>query len=287
MHEVAAGGLDLVVREWGDEDGRPLVFWHGLNPFGALQLNEAGPAWAERGFRVLAPAAPGMGDSPALSDLEGYRPTRLAHLVIEIADAIGLGRFVYVGWSWGASIGVHLAARRPDRLVALVLLDAGHTDVQDTHGWVELSLDDRIAQYEEQPVSFPNWDALLALARERWTAAWRPALEERLRAGMHEDAGAIVARGDVRAVAAALHGVAVERPSSTLAALARLELPILLVLAHENDTADAVKRFRSAVPRADVRTVASDHDVLAGAPEETARLVGDWLLQRTVQPRVA
>jgi pimeloyl-ACP methyl ester carboxylesterase len=282
LKKVAAGGLDLVVREWGDEDGRPLVFWHGLNPFGALQLNEAGPAWGERGFRVLAPAAPGMGDSPPLSDLEDYRPTRLAHLVVEIADAIGLDRFAYAGWSWGASIGVHLAARHTDRLVALVLLDAGHTDAQDMQDWVELSLDDRIAQYEERPVSFSSWDALLAFARERWAAAWRPALEERLRAGMHEDAGAVVARGDLRAAAAALHGVAVERPSSTLPALARLGLPILLVVADENDTANAVRRFRSAVAHADVRSVASDHDVLAGAPEETARLVGDWLLEQSV-----
>ena len=38
-------------------------------------------------------------------------------------------RFDYVGWSWGASIGVHVAAGHADRLTALVLLDAGHTDV--------------------------------------------------------------------------------------------------------------------------------------------------------------
>jgi pimeloyl-ACP methyl ester carboxylesterase len=70
---IPAAGTQVVVREWGAPDGRPLVFWHGLNPFGALQLNEAGPAWAERGFRVVAPAAPGMGESPPFEDLDDYR----------------------------------------------------------------------------------------------------------------------------------------------------------------------------------------------------------------------
>lgn len=77
--EVA--GAPLVVREWGAEDGRPLVFWHGLNPFGSLQLNEAGPAWAARGFRVVAPAAPGGGDSPRLAD-DDYRPSSLADRIV-------------------------------------------------------------------------------------------------------------------------------------------------------------------------------------------------------------
>jgi pimeloyl-ACP methyl ester carboxylesterase len=76
---VAAGGTEVVVREWGDETGRPLLFWPGLNPFGSLQLNEAGPAWAERGFRVSALAAPGMGESPALRDPDGYRHDLLSH----------------------------------------------------------------------------------------------------------------------------------------------------------------------------------------------------------------
>lgn len=78
------------VRQWGREDGSPLVYWHALNPFGALQLIEAGPAWAERGFRVLAIAAPGGGDSPALADPDSYRPTRLAQLTIAVANALAI-----------------------------------------------------------------------------------------------------------------------------------------------------------------------------------------------------
>jgi hypothetical protein len=59
--------------------------------------------------------------------------------------------------------------------------------------------------------------------------------------------------------------------------LATLDLPILLVLAARNDTAGATARFRSALPRARVEVVDSEHDLLAHAPAETIGLVADWL----------
>lgn len=62
--------------------------------------------------------------------------------------------FAYVGWSWGESIGVHLAARHSELLTTLVLLDAGHTDVQNTPGWEELTLEERIAEWETSELSF-------------------------------------------------------------------------------------------------------------------------------------
>jgi pimeloyl-ACP methyl ester carboxylesterase len=275
------------VREWGEAAARPLVFWHGLTPFGALQLNEAGPAWAARGFRVVAPAAPGLGESPAFADLEAYRPTRLADLIAALASELGLLQFAYVGWSWGASIGAHLAARHPAALDALVLLDAGHTDAADTAGWEAVSLEERIAVLQAEPVSFPSWDSLLEAARGRATA-WRPALEERIRAGMEERDGSVVGRADPRALAAALHFLDLEPPSSTLAALAGLDAPILLVLASRNDTTRQVERFRAAVPAAETRTIDSEHDLLAHAPAATIELVAAWIDAASgTQPRVA
>jgi pimeloyl-ACP methyl ester carboxylesterase len=273
--EIPVGGMRLRLREWGDEGGRPLLYWHGLNPFGALELNEAGPAWAARGFHVLAFAAPGIAGPPAFPDPGDYRPTRLADLLVAVADAFGVARFGYVGWSWGASIGVHLGARHRDRLDALVLLDAGHTDIP---GDPAQSFDDIVAWFTEQHerYRFDSWDAFSAAARET-RPRWRPALEERLRAGMDDVGGAIVARSDSRAAAAAWHGLLQEQPSSTHAALGASDLPILLVVATRNDTAAELERFRAAVPHAEIRTVDSGHDLLADAPEETIPLVADFL----------
>ena len=186
-----------------------------------------------------------------------------------------IGRFAYVGWSWGASIGVHLGARHRDRLETLVLLDAGHTDIP---GDAEQSFEQILAGISDQQerYRFDSWDTFFAAAQET-RPRWRAALQERLRAGMQEVGGAIVARSDRRAAAAAWHGLVQEQPSSTHAALGRSDLPILLVVATQNDTATELNRFRAAVPHAQIRTVDSGHDLLADAPEETIAVVGDSL----------
>ena len=273
--EIPVGETHVCVREWGAQDARPLLYWHGLNPFGALELNEAGPAWAERGFHVIAFAAPGIAAPAAFPDLATYRPTRLADVVVEVADRLQIGRFAYVGWSWGASLGVHLGARYADRLEALVLLDAGHTDIP---GEQAQTFEDILAGMVEQQerYRFESWDAFFAVARET-RPRWRPALEERFRAGMHELEGAIVARSDPRAAAAAWHGLLQEQPSSTHDALGESGLPVLLVIATGNDTATELERFRAAVPGAEIATVDSGHDLLADAPEETIAVVADFL----------
>lgn len=275
VREVVVADASVRVREWGSSGARALTYWHGLNPFGALELNEAGPAWAEAGFHVIALAAPGIADSPTLPDLADYRSSRLAGLVVGAADRCGLDRFVYVGWSWGASIGVHVAARFAPRLEALVLLDAGHTDIP---GDPNKSLEDVLAEMSDQHLRyrFSSWDAFFAAARET-RPNWRRELEDRLRAGMRVQDGDVVARSDRRAAAAAWHGLVQEQPSSAFEALARSGVPILLVLASQNDTANDVKRFRATVPHSEVATVNSGHDLLADAPEETIGLVAEWL----------
>jgi pimeloyl-ACP methyl ester carboxylesterase len=281
---VATGPGEVTLREWGEDGAPPLLYWHGLNPFGALELNEAGSEWADQGFHVVAFAAPGIADPTAFPDLTMYRPTRLADLVVDVADQLRIGRFSYVGWSWGASIGVHLGARHADRLDALVLLDAGHTDIPgDPHQPLEEILADLSERQERY--RFESWDAFFAAARET-RPRWRPALEERLRAGMHEADGAIVARSDRRAAAAAWHGLLQEQPSSTQTALGKTDLPILLLTASRNDTAAELGRFRAAVPQADVGTVDSGHDLLADAHEETIALVASWLKSALDRHRV-
>ena len=271
-------GLPLVVREWGEGE-RPLVFWPGLNPFGALALNEAGPIWAdEYGLRVVSVSPPGIGEPPPLP-AEGYLLSRLSDLVVRLLDRLELERAAYVGFSWGASIGCHLTARAPQRLRALVLLDAGYDDVEDDGKTLQERMADMRASQDD--FRFPSWEAFLAAARER-RPLWRPALEAQLRAGMREEGGDIVPVASPEAAGAALHGVIVEPPTAQLDAVGESGLPVLLLTSGERAGEDegraAVERFRVSVPQAEIVHVPeAGHDLLADVPERTTQAVGEFV----------
>jgi pimeloyl-ACP methyl ester carboxylesterase len=187
--------------------------------------------------------------------------------VLEVAR---LERFAFIGHSWGASIGVHLAASHPQQVDALVLLDAGHTDVRRID-----SRDELVREFESEQAAFgfDSWDAYFDWVEER-VRDWRPSLEPRYREGMTEENGRIVPRANPRVAAWALYGVSVEPPS---AELARIKAPILLILAGNNDDADALERFKKAQPNARIEVVDSGHDIPEDAPEETVRLVTEFL----------
>jgi pimeloyl-ACP methyl ester carboxylesterase len=255
-----------VTREWGAVDGRPLIFWPGLNPWGSLQLVEVGPLLAERGLRVIAIAAPGVGETPPLADPDDYLPTRLARIVLDVADDRGIERFAFMGHSWGGSIGVHLAALHPERVDALILLDAGYSDVEGSE-----SRDELVSRFEADQAgfAFDSWDAYFTWVRGR-VRNWRPALEPRYREAMTEREGKIVPRASAQAGAWAWHGITLEPPRATHD---RLSVPVLLLLAADADP----EGFADRVPQAVVERVNSGHDVVEDAPEETVRLVTDWL----------
>lgn len=244
-------------------------------------LDEQGPALAAASSRrVLAISPPGW-ETPPLAAAE-YRPTALSRRLIGLFDELGAPHVTFVGFSWGATIGCHLAATEPDRVDALVLLDAGYTDAQDRPGFVEPDLATVTAQMVEQAREFrwSSWEECFAFFRPH-VPQWGASHERRLRAGLREEEGAIVPVVSPEVAAAAAYGVAAEPPSATLSRLGRLGLPILLVAASETVATEhgarALARFRGAVPAAEVVEVESGHDLLLDAPEATVAAVSAFL----------
>ncbi len=129
---VDLGGPSLFLHEWGEPDAPPLLFVHGSGDDGgqAAPLAEAisGAWW------VVSPDAPGHGRSPSVEP-DGYLPSRVAALLAALLAELGIGSAVLAGFSWGASICCHLAARYPDSARSLVLLEGGHIDFADARGF--------------------------------------------------------------------------------------------------------------------------------------------------------
>jgi pimeloyl-ACP methyl ester carboxylesterase len=261
---IQVAGARLAVHEWGEPNGRPLLFLHGLGHRGGRQVNEVAPLLAaEEGFRVIAPDAPGFGGSPPAPPV---RPGEMAELVPPLLDALGMGRVGLMGFSWGATIGCHAAGRHAARLSALVLLDAGYAD---RPGPVPDDLLDQVRR---------DWD--LDCAPDRLHAEggrWSPAVEEAFLAGWHEREGRLEPIATADRFAAALRGVIEEPPSATWPAIAASGLPVLLV-ASDVAGQDDVDRFLAAIPTARAERLAgAGHDLCRERPREVALLVGEWL----------
>jgi pimeloyl-ACP methyl ester carboxylesterase len=125
---VEIGGQRLFVREWGDPDAPVVLFVHGAGDDGGHAAPLANVLADTR--RVVAPDVPGHGRSPA-AEPEAYAPSRIVVLLAGLLDELAVEAAVLVGFSWGASVGCHLAARYPERVRSLVLLEGGHLDFRD------------------------------------------------------------------------------------------------------------------------------------------------------------
>ncbi|WP_043833016.1 alpha/beta fold hydrolase [Muricoccus aerilatus] len=119
--ETPLGAGRMVWHEWGA--GSPLVLLHGGAGSWRHWLRNIEPL--ARHHRVLAPDMPGLGESslpPPETDLWG-----LAALVAAgIAARLGPGTpYALAGFSFGAVIAGHVAARAGAELTSLILLGAG------------------------------------------------------------------------------------------------------------------------------------------------------------------
>jgi pimeloyl-ACP methyl ester carboxylesterase len=251
---IDAGVARFHLRERGDETAPALLFWHGLGGTGG-DLDAAGPLLAETyGLRVLAPDAPGVGASPAVAAPAGYTSEASASQAVALLDALGIGRAIFVGHSWGATVGCYVAARHAARLHALVLLDGGYHDLAD-QPWTRTP--PRYRELVEMIHSGEEAPRLDHTTAEVWAAV--------------VDAG-------------------FEQPPSLVLGEIPRDLPVLLVAATEPSDQQQLRderlaRFRAAVPQTAVESLPGvSHNLLAEAGDAVAAVVGDWLsrvLERT------
>jgi pimeloyl-ACP methyl ester carboxylesterase len=132
---VDVGGTPLMVRQAGDPDGRPLVYFHGT-PSCRLEPAVADVLCAELGIRLVSFDRPGYGESPA-------RPFSLASIAGDtatVADALGIARFATTGQSGGGPFSLACGAVLGDR-VTRVGVTAGPAPFHEMPGALD-RLDD-------------------------------------------------------------------------------------------------------------------------------------------------
>jgi len=121
-------GITLGCTQAGPQDGRPVVLLHGF-PELAYGWRHQIPALADAGFRVVAPDQRGYAESSKPQGVAAYDLDRLAEDVVALVDALGRRTCALVGHDWGATVAWWTAARYPERVERLAVLNAPHPAV--------------------------------------------------------------------------------------------------------------------------------------------------------------
>jgi pimeloyl-ACP methyl ester carboxylesterase len=121
-NSVRTTALNCAYLESGPAAGPPVMLVHGF-PDDARTWDAVAPALAADGFRTIAPFVRGFGPTQLLPGAaRSGEIAALARDVLELADALGLQRFHYIGHDWGARAGYALAVLAPQRLSTLTTL---------------------------------------------------------------------------------------------------------------------------------------------------------------------
>lgn len=119
-------GVDLAVVDTGPPPGCPeaptIVLLHGFGGCKEDFIDQV--EWLAQSHRVIAPDLRGHGGSDRPTRPESYSLDLLAADVAVLLDALGVGRFRLLGHSMGALVARRIVHASPDRVQALVFLDA-------------------------------------------------------------------------------------------------------------------------------------------------------------------
>lgn len=105
----------------GAEPAPLIVFVHGW-PELSISWRHQLPCLADLGWRAVAPDMRGYGRSSVYSRHEDYALEHIVQDMLELLDALGRDRAVWVGHDWGSPVVWSLASHHPDRCAGVASL---------------------------------------------------------------------------------------------------------------------------------------------------------------------
>ncbi|MDJ0663183.1 MAG: alpha/beta hydrolase [Acidimicrobiia bacterium] len=120
--------VDLRVIQRQGGSGLPFLLVHGLASNARLWDGVA-EHLAAAGHNSAAVDLRGHGESSQVS--EGYDWATLAADLAEVLNSLGWESAIVAGQSWGANVTLEFAARHPERVTALSLIDGGFLRLRD------------------------------------------------------------------------------------------------------------------------------------------------------------
>jgi pimeloyl-ACP methyl ester carboxylesterase len=113
---VEANGIPIHLAQAGS--GPLVLFCHGF-PESWYSWRHQLKALAEAGYRAVAPAMRGYGETGQPHEIDQYTLFHLVGDMVGVLDALSAPQAVVVGHDWGAPVAWHCALLRPDRFRAV------------------------------------------------------------------------------------------------------------------------------------------------------------------------
>ena len=129
---IDTNGIRLHVLQDGPKDGPLVILLHGFPEFSYAWRMQI-PYLAAAGYWVWAPDQRGYNLSDKPDGLASYSIDELAADVVGLIDAAGQKQVFLVGHDWGAGVAWRVAAKYPDRLLKMVVMNVPHGDVMQKH----------------------------------------------------------------------------------------------------------------------------------------------------------
>ena len=258
---VIRDGTELVYWTWPGA-GPPTLLLHGIGNYGRY-WDLFADAVAGR-LQLVAPDARGHGESgrPA----SGYAPADFTADALAVLDRVGIERAVVVGHSMGGLHSIALAARHPERVGALVIVDASPEPLPAGAERAQRLLTGR-------PPRFADRKEARAYLERTSPGYSRAVYKNRLTYAFREQDGGLVWRSDPAALERIMSG---RMPAEDRwDALASIRCPTLVVRGRRSNVLGEDVARRMAQTLADGRLMELDagHNVPLDRPRELADAV--------------
>ena len=131
--------VTLHVALAGPADGKPVILLHGFPEFWWSWRYQILPL-AAAGFRVIAPDMRGYNTSDKPTGVRAYRIGNLVSDIGGLVRALGYEKTHLVAHDWGGVVGWAVAAKRPELVDRLVIMNAPHPAllVRELRNWSQL-----------------------------------------------------------------------------------------------------------------------------------------------------
>ena len=267
---IIANGLKLHYLDWGTEGNTPMILLHGLRGH-AHSWDDFSEVVSED-YHVLALDQRGRGDSDWAKDAD-YSTDAYVSDLAAFCDALGIESFVLAGHSMGGRNSMRFAARHPEKVQKLIVVDIGPTT--DARGAARIR-----QEITAVPEEFDSFDAVFEYMSKQNKYASDSVLRRRLQHATKElPNGKIGWRYDAAIRDQSRQGTGA-KPVDLWPELPKITCPTLIVRGTDTDllSPEVVQKMVDTMPNAEVVEIErAAHMVFEDNPADFNKAVGEWL----------